>query len=131
MQTSYKLALAVSVGVAIGAAAIEGLHAQAKPPAYVVVAIRSINDAAAFKAGVVDNHNSSSEVVAAAGGRYVVRTQDITSLDGPSPQRFVMIAFDSREQAMAWQNSPGTKEITAARTKSTDSSSFLVEGLAK
>jgi uncharacterized protein (DUF1330 family) len=42
-----------------------------------------------------------------------------------------MIAFDSAEKAMAWQNSPTTKVITAARMKSTDSSSFLVEGVAE
>jgi uncharacterized protein (DUF1330 family) len=42
-----------------------------------------------------------------------------------------VIAFDSVEKAMAWQNSPVTKEISAARMKSTDSSSFLVEGVAE
>jgi hypothetical protein len=31
MHSSYKLALAVIAGAAIGAAAVEGLHAQAKP----------------------------------------------------------------------------------------------------
>ena len=129
MEKSYKLVLAVCAGLAVGASAIEALHAQAKPPAYVVVAIRSINDAEAFKTGVVDK--ASPAAVAAAGGRYVVRTQKVTSLDGPSPQRFVMIAFDSVEKAMAWQNSPLTMEVTAARRKSTDSSSFLVEGAAE
>ena len=129
MEKSYKLVLAVCAGLAVGAGAVEALHAQAKPPAYVVVAIRSINDAEAFKTGVVDK--ASPAAVAAAGGRYVVRTQKVTSLDGPSPQRFVMIAFDSVEKAMAWQNSPLTKEVTAARRKSTVSSSFLVEGAAE
>jgi uncharacterized protein (DUF1330 family) len=60
----------------------------------------------------------------------VVRTQTIRSLDGPSPQRFVLLAFDSVENALAWNDSPAVKEITAARIKSTDSLSFIVEGVA-
>ena len=36
-------------------AAVQGLHAQAKPPAYVIVAIRKINDAAAKVAELGDD----------------------------------------------------------------------------
>jgi uncharacterized protein (DUF1330 family) len=127
MDTRYKIALATLAGIGIGGAAIHGLHAQAKPPAYVVVAIRSVKDADAFKAGVIDKATPS--LVKSVGGRYVVRTQTVKSLDGPTPQRFVMLAFDSVEKAQAWQDSPAVKEITAARIKSTDSLSFIVEGV--
>ena len=128
MNTRYKIALATLAGIGIGAAAIHELHAQAKPPAYVVVAIRSIKDADAFKAGVIDK--TAPAALAASGGRYVVRTQTVKSLDGPAPERFVVISFDSAEKAQAWNDSPATKEITAARIKSTDSLSFIVEGVA-
>jgi len=128
MNTRYKIALATLAGIGIGAAAIHELHAQAKPPAYVVVAVRSIKDADAFKAGVIDK--ASPAALAAVGGRYVVRTQTVKSLDGPSPQRFVLLAFDSMEKALAWNDLPATKEITDARIKSTDSLSFIVEGVA-
>jgi uncharacterized protein (DUF1330 family) len=129
MNTRYKIALATLAGIGIGAAAIHELHAQAKPPAYVVVAIRSIKDADAFKTGVIDK--ASPAALTAAGGRYLVRSQNVKSLDGPSPQRFVLLAFDSVEKAQAWSDSPATKEITAARIKSTDSLSFIVEGFAQ
>jgi len=128
MDTKYKIALAALAGIGLGAAAIEGLHAQAKPPAYVVVAVRSIKDTDAFKAGVVDK--ASPAALAAAGGRYVVRTQAIKSLDGPAPQRFVLLSFDSVAKAQAWYDMPATKEINAARMKSTDSLSSIVEGVA-
>jgi uncharacterized protein (DUF1330 family) len=127
MNTSYKIALAALAGIGIGAAAIHELHAQAKPPAYVVIAIRSIKDADAFKTGVIDKATPS--LVTSAGGRYVVRSQTVKSLDGPSPQRFVILAFDSVEKAQAWQDSPAVKDITAPRIKSTDSLSFIVEGV--
>jgi uncharacterized protein (DUF1330 family) len=128
MNAKYKIALAMLVGTGLGAAAIEGLHAQAKPPTYVVVAVRSIKDAAGFKTGVVDK--ASPAVLAAAGGHYVVRSQTVTGLDGTPPQRFVLIAFDSADKAQAWSNSPATKEVTEARMKTTDSLSFMVEGFA-
>ena len=115
------------VGFAIGAAATPGLHAQAKPPTYVVVALRKINDAETFKTAVVDK---ATAAITAFGSRYVVRTDKITSLDGPPPQRFVLLAFDSVEKAQAWSDLAATKEVTAARMKSTDSLSFIVEGFA-
>jgi uncharacterized protein (DUF1330 family) len=129
MHTRYKLGFAVVAGIGLGAAVIEGLHAQAKPPTYVVVAIRSIKDSEAFKSGVVDKATPSA--ITAAGGRYIIRSQNVKSLDGPSPRRFVVLAFDSMDKAQAWQDSQLVKEVTAARIKSTDSSSFMVEGVAE
>jgi uncharacterized protein (DUF1330 family) len=41
-----------------------------------------------------------------------------------------MLAFDSVEKAQAWSDSAATKEVTAARIKTTDSLSFMVEGFA-
>ena len=126
MKTHYTVALAMLTGVAIGGVAIQGLHAQAKPPTYVVVALRKITDAASFKTGVVDK---AAAAMAGSGGKYVIRTDKITSLDGTPPERLVLIAFESVEKAQAWHNSAAQKEVDAARMKSTDSLSFMVEGM--
>jgi uncharacterized protein (DUF1330 family) len=130
MKTNYKVAIALVAGAAIGGAAIQGLHAQAKPPAYVVVPILKINDPAAFKTGVIDKASATAAALAAAGGHYVVRTQKFTSLDGNPPERLIITAFDSVEKAQAYENSPAVKEVNAARMKSTNSLSFIVEGIA-
>jgi uncharacterized protein (DUF1330 family) len=123
MKSYQKIIVALVAGAAVGGAAIQSIHAQAKT-AYVIVAIRSVVDA--------DNYKTVTEkapaVVAAAGGRLVVATNAITSLDGKPPQRFVLIAFDSAAKAQAWYDSPTMKEINAMRIKSTDSLSFIVEG---
>jgi len=103
MQTKHKVAVALVAGIAIGGAAIQGLHAQAKPPAYVVIPILKINDAAAFKAGVIDK--TMPATLASAGGHYVVRSQKFTNLDGDPPERLAIIQFDSVEKAQAWYNS--------------------------
>ena len=36
MKTCFTMAQSIFAGIAIGAVAVEGLHAQAKPPAYVI-----------------------------------------------------------------------------------------------
>jgi uncharacterized protein (DUF1330 family) len=126
MKTKYKIAIALVAGTAIGGAAIQSIHAQMKPPTYVVVAIRKITDADSFKTNVVAK---AAAALAGSGGNYVIRTDKITSLDGNPPARFVLIKFDSVEKAQAWHNSAAQKEIDAARAKSTDSLSFIVEGM--
>ena len=126
MKTKYKVAVALVAGTAIGGAAIQSIHAQMKPPTYVVVAIRKITDADTFKTGVVAKASASAM---ASGGSFVIRTDKITSLDGNPPERFVLIKFDSVGKAQAWHNSAAQKEIDAARAKSTDSLSFIVDGM--
>src|SRR5437868_14984101 len=102
MNQRVTLAITLLAGVAIGAAAIQGLHAQAKPPAYVVIPILKMKDAAAFKAGVVDK--AKPEDIKAGGGQYVIRSEKFTSLDGTPPARLVIIRFDSIEKAQAFEN---------------------------
>jgi uncharacterized protein (DUF1330 family) len=130
MNQRIALGLTLLAGVAIGATAIQGLHAQAKPPAYVVIPILKMNDAAGFKAGVVDKANATAAEMTAAGGQYVIRSEKFTSLDGTPPARLVIMKFDSVEKAEAFEKAAAQKEINAARVKTTDSLSFIVEGLA-
>ncbi len=129
MKTNYKFAVALVLGAAIGGAAIQGLHAQAKPPAYVIIPILKINDAAAFKAGILDRASATEAAMKAEGGHYVIRSEKFTRVDGNPPQRLIVIAFDSVEKAQAYENSTVLKEVTAARIKSTNSLSFIVEGV--
>jgi uncharacterized protein (DUF1330 family) len=127
MKTNYKVAVALVAGATIGGAAIQGLHAQAKPPAYLVIPILKINDAAAMKAALAKLNPAD---VTAAGGRYVIRSEKFIRLDGNPPERLVIIAFDSAEKAQAFVNTPAQKEVNAVRVKATNSLSFIVEGFA-
>jgi uncharacterized protein (DUF1330 family) len=124
MKANYKLALTLLAGIGLGGAIIEGVHAQMKAPTYVVVAIRKITDADAYKEVMA----KAPAAAKAAGGTFVIRTDKITSLDGPAPARFVLIKFDSPEQAMEWHNSAAQKEVDALRAKTTDSLAFIVPG---
>ena len=117
--------LAMLAGVAIGAAAVNGLNAQGKPPgAYAVVDISEITDQNTF-GQILPKALPASE---AFGGKYVIRTGKTTALDGTPPQRFVVIAFDSVEKAKAWDSSPAQTEVNDLRRKSTKSRVFIADG---
>ena len=126
MKSSHKLAIVLIAGVAVGGSVIQVLHAQNTSPVYVVVDIRDITDPEGFKA---IPPKAGPETLAPFGGKYVIRTEKITALDGTPPKRFVVIAFDSVEKAKAWKASANSKEVDVIRDKTTTSSQFLVEGM--
>lgn len=125
MKTNYKLASALVTGVAIGGAVIQALHAQATPPVYAVVDISNITDAEGFKALLPKAGPAS----AAFGGKYIMRTDKVTAVQGTAPKRFIVIAFDSMAKAKAWDASAAQKEVNAIRMKTTNSREFYVEGM--
>jgi uncharacterized protein (DUF1330 family) len=129
MNQRITLGLTLLAGVAIGTAAIKGLNAQTRPPTYVVIDITEMTNPEGFKA-VPASSAASPARLAALGGRYVIRTETTTALDGVPPKRFVLLAFDSKEKAQAWNDAPDTRELNAIRAKTTKSSSFIVEGFA-
>ena len=126
MKLNHKLAISLVAGAAVGGAVIQGLHAQATPPVYVVVDISDITDPQGFKA---IPPKSGPETLAPFGGKYIIRTDKITALDGTPPKRFVVIAFDSVAKANAWKASASSKEVDVIRDRTTKSSQFLVEGM--
>lgn len=127
MKDGYQIAFAVLAGIGLGAAVTQALHAQAKPPTYVVIAIQKITDAEAYRP-LPEKGRAAAE---AAGGRYVIRGGNITRLDGSPPARLALIEFDSEEKAQAWYNSAAQKDADAIRARSTDSSAFIVDGVAR
>jgi uncharacterized protein (DUF1330 family) len=126
MKARYRLALVLFSGVALAAMTVTGLKAQAKPPVYVVIEISKMMDAAAYKKAVV----AAGPATKSAGGRFIIRSAKPVALDGVPPYRFVVVAFDSEEKARAWRDSPVIQKLRATRAKTTESRSFMVEGLA-
>ena len=104
---SKKLALTLLAGVALGAAAVHGLHAQATPPVLYVVDISEVKGAAAFAAVAGRSNAAAGERLKRLGGRYVARTDKITAVDGTPPKRLIIIAFDNMEKAKAFSSEPG------------------------
>jgi len=128
MKQYAGIALGMVAGSVLGAGAITALHAQAKPPAYLVIEINKINDAEGFKT-ITQRPVGGADAAKELGGRYIVRGGNITPLDGTPPQRFIAYTFDSVEKAQAFNKSPYMKEVNATRNKTTEARSFIVEGV--
>ena len=78
MNRYITLALAMLAGTALGAAAVNGLHAQGKAPgAYAVIDISAINNADVFKTLLP----KTAAATAAFGGKNVAITENIVALN--------------------------------------------------
>ncbi len=67
MKTRYTVALAMFAGFGLGAVAVQGLHAQAKPPVYQVVEI----NASDLETYVKDYVPKARAAITAAGGKFL------------------------------------------------------------
>jgi uncharacterized protein (DUF1330 family) len=113
MNTNFKIALAVVTGTVLGAAAVQGLHAQAKLKAYAVAEIEVIDAAAqaAYTPQVVAALRAAGGLpINSAGGRIVAYV-------GEAPKRVAISEWDSVEQAQAFLNSPSWKNLAPQRDK--------------
>jgi uncharacterized protein (DUF1330 family) len=125
MDTKFKIAIALLAGAAIGGAAVQGLHAQASPKAYVVTEIEVINqqaqDAYIPKVGAA---------IKSSGGTYLARGGKIVALDGGEPPKRVTITvYDSLAKAEASRKTPEWMALSAERNKAIKAKSYAVEGV--
>src|SRR5271167_1746165 len=127
MKIQHPIAWTLLGGIALGAIVVQSLHAQSRPPTYLVIDISAYSDPEGFKA-VLASAATSPAGTAQLGGRYVIRSEAMTALQGTPPKRFVVLAFDSKEKAQAWYDAPEIKAVNAIRTKTTTSRVFMVDG---
>ena len=126
MKTNYKVAIALFAGTAIGAAVVQGLHAQAKPPVYVVSEITVTNVDAYAK----EYAPLAQAAIKKTGGKLVAVSQKPTSLEGaPQNSRVTINVYDSLEQAQASRNSAEYKAARVIGDKYATFRAFVVEGL--
>ena len=130
MKQYFGLGLAVLVGIVIGAAAVSGLHAQAKPPVYLVTEIDVTNPEAygrEFGPKAVAN-------IKAAGGRFLALggsgggAKQITAISGTPPKRITILAWDSLEALNAWYNGADYQAVRKIGEQYATFRSFAVEG---
>jgi uncharacterized protein (DUF1330 family) len=126
MKALHTTAFALLTGVAIGALAVRGIHAQAKPPAYAIAEIE-ITNLDAYQKEYVPLAQAS---IKAAGGHLLAAGQNIVSFEGAPPQTRVSInQFDSMEAVQNWRNSAQYKDARKVGDKYAKFRAFAVEGL--
>ena len=124
MKTQYTVALAMLTGIGLGAVAVQGLHAQAKPPAYVIAEIDVSN-----QDGYVKEYlPPSSKALLDNGAKYLARGSRTASIKGEPPKRIVLLTFENFEKAQAAFNSPAFQEAAKIGEKYAKFRIYAVEG---
>src|SRR2546430_3014800 len=92
MKTQYTVTLAMVAGFGLGAIAVQGLHAQAKPPVYSVTEI-TVTDLDAYTKEYAPLAQAS---IKKSGGKLLAAGQKVTSLEGAPPApRIAIHQWDS------------------------------------
>src|ERR1700754_2455397 len=84
-------------GAAIGAGAIQTLHAQAKMPAYVIAEIEVMNQDGYTKEYLPPSYKAVTD----GGAKYLARGSKTESIKGEPPKRIVLLTFETFEKAQA------------------------------
>jgi uncharacterized protein (DUF1330 family) len=114
MKTRYTVALSMVAGAALGGAAIQGLHAQAKPPVYYVAEIDVTNPDAYAKEYAPKAQaliKAAGGKILAVGGAAAAGGAKVTGFDGEPPKRAVVQVWESMDKIEAWRNNPEYKAL--------------------
>jgi uncharacterized protein (DUF1330 family) len=126
MSRYVTIGISMFAGAALASGVIQALHAQAKPPAYVVAEI-TVNDQDGYTKNYVPLITKS---IQESGGKFLARGGQTTSLLGDPPaKRIVILQFDSLDKAKAWGDSKDYKDAQAVGTKTATIRSYAVEGV--
>ena len=102
MKARFGMALSMVAGATLGGAAIQALHAQAKPPVY-MIAINEVTDLDRYAKEYVP---SARQSVIDHGGEYIAAGPG-TPVTGNLPRGpVVILRWESMEALQAWRNSP-------------------------
>ena len=125
MKTRYIVALSMLAGVAVGALALQGLHAQAKLPVYFVVE-NEISDVQSY---LKEYAARARDMIKANGGRYLAAGDATTFVGEPPKSRVAIFVFDDIQQIQTWLNSPEYKELRKVGEKYAKFRNYAVSGI--
>ena len=126
MNRHITVGLGMVASAALGATAVQTLHAQTKPPAYNIAEI-TIKDQ--------DGYNKEylpliTKALTDAGGKFLVRGGKTISYEGAAPAtRVVVIQFESLDKLQALYNSASYKDAVAVGDKYATQRIFGAEGV--
>jgi uncharacterized protein (DUF1330 family) len=111
MKTHYTVTLAMLAGIAIGAVAIQWLHAQAKPKAYYVVEIEPLAANAASTPVVQSAQRAAGTRLFGTAGQRTI------AFEGAPPTSVALSEWDSLDQVQAYRNSAAFRNLAPQRDK--------------
>jgi uncharacterized protein (DUF1330 family) len=128
MKTRFTMMLSMLAGITVGAVAAQGLHAQSKPPAYIIAEIDVMD-----QDGYAKEYQSRAvkAIIEEGGGKFLSRGSKSISIRGEPPKRIVLFAFENLDRAQAAFASSGYAEAYAHGEKYAKFRIYAVEGLSQ
>jgi uncharacterized protein (DUF1330 family) len=134
MDQRITIGLVMLAGAALGAAGIQTIHAQAKPPVYYVTEI-DISDPATYASeyapkvqALIKSHGGRQLAIGGTAGAGATK---LTAFDGEPPKRAVVQVWDSMEKIQAWRGDPQYKALREIGDKYAKFRSYAIEGLSQ
>jgi uncharacterized protein (DUF1330 family) len=102
VKITFKVTAAIVVGVLVGGGAVQLLHAQSKPPAFVISEI-AVKDEEGYTQNFL---KAAQKDIAYHGGKYLAGGYKRTiSLSGTEPpNRVVILQFANMDQIKEWRD---------------------------
>jgi uncharacterized protein (DUF1330 family) len=122
MKAKYAV-FGMVASFAVGAIAVKGLHAQARPPAYGIAEVVVSNQDGYAKEFLP----AVRKTIADGGGKFLAAGGKTVSLQGTPPApRVVLIQWENLDKAQQWWNSQATKDAfaTAKNTRRSETSTL-------
>ena len=126
MKGIFKIATAVAFGLLVGGGAVQLLHAQSKPPAFVVAEI-AVRD----QKGYEDNFlKPTLKDISDHGGKFLAGGFDktLSILGNPPPNRVVILEFANMDTVKKWQEEGAMDMENTVGAKYASFRIFAVEG---
>ena len=120
---NYKVIIALVAGAAIGATAIQAVHAQTKSLAYAIAEVEVI-DAPTYKTFL----DGTAPTLKKHGAKFLARGGKTISVAGEPPKRIAIYTFENMDEAAAFVNDPDLMALTPIRDKSSKYRGYIAEG---
>jgi uncharacterized protein (DUF1330 family) len=131
MKTHVTVALAMLAGMAIGATAVQNLHAQAKPPVYLITEI-DVTDpekyAKEFAPRAQATVKSAGAKFVVIGGTAGVGAKPIHAMDGTPPKRVAIQMWESMDALKAWYDGDDYQQALKVGRQYATFRRYAVEG---
>ena len=102
MKITFKMTAAIVVGLLVGGGAVQILHAQSKPPAFVISEI-AVKDEEGYTQNFL---KAAQKDIADHGGKYVAGgyKKSISLAGTEPPNRVVILQFANMDQIKEWRD---------------------------
>ena len=129
MKSILKPAAAVACGLVVGGGAIQMLHAQSKPPAFVVAEI-VVRDLEGYEMNFL---KPAQKTIAQHGGKYLAGgfNKTVTLSGSEPPNRVVILQFANMDAVKAWRQEGEADLENDVGEKYAKFRVYAVEGIAQ